>query len=140
GVRVKTHGRGEHAGVAQPDCRPGRVPSPESAEGQPAKGRAVNHAEEKQTEKRRQKTMMTSPANRRPGFVGQAVLAAVFLAAFCLDFSSYLGQPRLLRVAQAQGPSPAAGELTVFAAVSLTEPFTEIGKRLELSHPGLKVV
>src|SRR5581483_4363120 len=56
------------------------------------------------------------------------------------DFSSYLGQPRLLRVAQAQGPSPAAGELTVFAAVSLTEPFTEIGKRLELSHPGLKVV
>jgi molybdate transport system substrate-binding protein len=32
------------------------------------------------------------------------------------------------------------GELTVFAAASLTEPFTEIGKRLELSHPGLKVV
>jgi molybdate transport system substrate-binding protein len=28
----------------------------------------------------------------------------------------------------------------VFAAASLTEPFTEIGKRLELSHPGLKVV
>ena len=27
-----------------------------------------------------------------------------------------------------------------FAAASLTEPFTEIGKRLELSHPGLKVV
>jgi molybdate transport system substrate-binding protein len=32
------------------------------------------------------------------------------------------------------------GELTVFAAASLTEPFTEIGKRLELSHSGLKVV
>jgi molybdate transport system substrate-binding protein len=32
------------------------------------------------------------------------------------------------------------GELTVFAAASLTEPFTEMGKRLEMSHPGLKVV
>ena len=32
------------------------------------------------------------------------------------------------------------GELTVFAAASLTEPFTEIGKRLETAHPGLKVV
>jgi molybdate transport system substrate-binding protein len=30
--------------------------------------------------------------------------------------------------------------LTVFAAASLTEPFTEIGKRLELLHPRLKVV
>lgn len=32
------------------------------------------------------------------------------------------------------------GELTVFAAASLTEPFTEIGKRLEASSPGLKIV
>lgn len=28
----------------------------------------------------------------------------------------------------------------VFAAASLTESFTEIGKRLELSHPGLKII
>jgi molybdate transport system substrate-binding protein len=40
----------------------------------------------------------------------------------------------------AQDSSRISGELTVFAAASLTEPFTEIGKRLELSHPGLKVV
>jgi molybdate transport system substrate-binding protein len=43
-------------------------------------------------------------------------------------------------VAHAEEQSPITGELIVFAAASLTEPFTEIGKRLELSHPGLKVV
>src|SRR6266545_1688484 len=31
-------------------------------------------------------------------------------------------------------------ELMVFAAASLTEPFTEIGKRLEARYPGLQVV
>jgi len=36
-------------------------------------------------------------------------------------------------------PRP-TGELTVFAAASLTEPFTEIGKRLEARYPGLQVV
>jgi molybdate transport system substrate-binding protein len=40
----------------------------------------------------------------------------------------------------AQESSRPTGELTVFAAASLTEPFTEIGKKLEASHPGLKVV
>src|SRR5262249_46547055 len=40
----------------------------------------------------------------------------------------------------AQEESHSTSELTVFAAASLTEPFTEISKRLELSHPGLKVV
>jgi molybdate transport system substrate-binding protein len=43
-------------------------------------------------------------------------------------------------VAHAEEQSSIPGELIVFAAASLTEPFTEIGKRLELSHPGLKVV
>jgi molybdate transport system substrate-binding protein len=43
-------------------------------------------------------------------------------------------------VVYAQAQSSVTGELTVFAAASLTEAFTEIGKRLELSHPGLKVV
>ncbi len=42
-------------------------------------------------------------------------------------------------VAEAQAPAHVTGDLTVFAAASLTEPFTEIGKRLESSHPGLKV-
>jgi molybdate transport system substrate-binding protein len=40
----------------------------------------------------------------------------------------------------AQDAARPTGELTVFAAASLTEPFTEMGKRLEMSHPGLKVV
>lgn len=40
----------------------------------------------------------------------------------------------------AQEASRPSGELIVFAAASLTEPFTDIGKRLEMSYPGLKVV
>jgi molybdate transport system substrate-binding protein len=40
----------------------------------------------------------------------------------------------------AQETARPTGELMVFAAASLTEPFTEIGKRLEMSNPGLKVV
>ena len=33
-----------------------------------------------------------------------------------------------------------SGEVLVFAAASLTEPFAEMGKRLEQQHPGIKVV
>ncbi len=40
----------------------------------------------------------------------------------------------------AQTPGRPTGELTVFAAASLTEPFTEIGKRLEAAHTGLKII
>jgi molybdate transport system substrate-binding protein len=40
----------------------------------------------------------------------------------------------------AQTPVRPTGELTVFAAASLTEPFTELGKRLEATSPGLKVI
>ena len=40
----------------------------------------------------------------------------------------------------AQSPGRPTGELTVFAAASLTEPFTEIGKRLEVAHTGLKII
>jgi molybdate transport system substrate-binding protein len=40
----------------------------------------------------------------------------------------------------AQAPACPTGALTVFAAASLTEPFTEIGKRLEATCPGLKIV
>ena len=43
-------------------------------------------------------------------------------------------------VAYAQETSRPTGELIVFAAASLTEPFTEMGKRLEANYPGLKVV
>jgi molybdate transport system substrate-binding protein len=45
-----------------------------------------------------------------------------------------------IRIAQAEEQPSVTGELMVFAAASLTEPFTEMGKRLELSHPGLKVI
>jgi molybdate transport system substrate-binding protein len=43
-------------------------------------------------------------------------------------------------VAQAADQSTITRELMVFAASSLTEPFREIGKQIELSYPGLKVV
>ncbi len=43
--------------------------------------------------------------------------------------------------APAANPSPSApgGELTVFAAASLTEAFRDIGSRFEAAHPGAKV-
>jgi molybdate transport system substrate-binding protein len=37
-------------------------------------------------------------------------------------------------------PARPTGELTVFAAASLTEPFTEMGTRLEATYPGLKIL
>lgn len=48
----------------------------------------------------------------------------------------------LIRVdsGSAQGVLRPTGELTVFAAASLTEPFTEIGKQLRFRNPGLRVV
>src|SRR5262249_41609054 len=53
-----------------------------------------------------------------------------------------LRQPLLLSIntVQAAEQMHRTGELVVFAAASLTEPFREIGKQLELSYPGLKVV
>jgi molybdate transport system substrate-binding protein len=41
---------------------------------------------------------------------------------------------------EAQAPAPPTGELTVFAAASLTEPFTEMGRRLEATYPGLQIL
>jgi molybdate transport system substrate-binding protein len=58
------------------------------------------------------------------------VFCTLFLPALLLTLSSN-GFSQ-----EAQSPT---GELTVFAAASLTEPFTEIGKRLQADHPGLKV-
>jgi molybdate transport system substrate-binding protein len=42
--------------------------------------------------------------------------------------------------AQHSPGSPVAGTLTVFAAASLTESFTAIGKHLESLHPGLRIL
>jgi molybdate transport system substrate-binding protein len=80
--------------------------------------------------------MMISRGSRHPSFV----VRVIFAVAFCVGFTLLFEQTHTFNVAQAQEPSTVTGELTVFAAASLTEPFIEIGKRLELSHPGLKVV
>ena len=84
--------------------------------------------------------MMIPSGSRHPNFVVRLIFAGTFLWAIHTDFTLYLEQTYTVNVAQAQERSTATGELMVFAAASLTEPFTEIGKRLELSHPGLKVV
>lgn len=55
-------------------------------------------------------------------------------AALCLLIISGLGRSAAPEAATLQG------ELTVFAAASLTEAFTEIGKKLEARSAGLKVV
>jgi len=70
------------------------------------------------------------------------LLGLTFLGAFCSYLSQDAEQPLsfAVRSAQAEEQSSVTGELTVFAAASLTEPFTEIGKQLEAAHPGLKVV
>ncbi len=66
---------------------------------------------------------------------GSVVIACVW--ALCGSLPGDQERMSLSRTAQAQ--PTVAGELTVFAAASLTEAFSEIGKRLALSHPGLKV-
>jgi len=84
--------------------------------------------------------MIIPSGSRHPNFAVRLVFAGAFLWVFCTGLPLYLTQMHSVSVAQAQERSTVTGELMVFAAASLTEPFTEIGKRLELSHPGLKVV
>ena len=69
-------------------------------------------------------------------------IGALFLGIlyFCLPQGLHPTSTRSLSTVHAEEQSFVTGELIVFAAASLTAPFTEIGKRLELSHPGLKVV
>lgn len=38
------------------------------------------------------------------------------------------------------GAGPVSGTVTVFAAASLTETFTELGEQFEAAHPGVKVI
>ena len=84
--------------------------------------------------------MMIPGGSRHPSFMARIVFVVTFLGAFCGGFTSHFEQTWTFNVAQTQERSAVTGELTVFAAASLTEAFTEIGKRLELSYPGLKVV
>ena len=82
--------------------------------------------------------MIMPRSHRHSSFVARVVFVGTFLWAFFTNFILDFEQTHPFSIAQAQ--STGTGELIVFAAASLTEPFTEIGKRLELSHPGLKVV
>lgn len=63
---------------------------------------------------------------------GMAVMAGLLLV-ICI-------QHRLSRAAESALLEPIKGTLTVFAAASLTESFTVIGKRLEAVHPGLRIL
>jgi len=67
-------------------------------------------------------------------------MSRVVLWAFSACVIILLQQPFTLRIALAQEQPVMTRELIVFAASSLTEPFRQIGKQLELSYPGLKVV
>lgn len=77
-----------------------------------------------------------------PELLSRLLMGMIFLAVFPL--SPHQSQNRAptptLNTAHAEDQVPVTGELMVFAAASLTEPFTEIGKQLDLSHPGLRVV
>jgi molybdate transport system substrate-binding protein len=67
-------------------------------------------------------------------------LLAVFLGEFSRSTALEPWSALAFDTAYAQETPRPSGELSVFAAASLTEPFTEMGKRLEMSYPGLKVV
>ena len=58
-----------------------------------------------------------------------AVIAAVLAAAAAAGCSSSTSSP-------SAGGSPVTGTITVFAAASLTESFTQLGKQFEATHPG----
>lgn len=78
----------------------------------------------------------------RQQFFVRLLLGLTFLGAFCSPLSQDPTQSLSFTIpsVQAEEQPAVTGELLVFAAASLTEPFTEIGKRLELSHPGLKII
>jgi molybdate transport system substrate-binding protein len=86
------------------------------------------------------KEILPAGGNRR--VLARLLLVLTFLGAFC----SYLSQDPTqslsfaVHIAQAEEQPSVTGELIVFAAASLTEPFTEIGKRLEQRNSGLKIV
>lgn len=70
---------------------------------------------------------------------GTVMLLALALAAACSGQTS--GQTSGQVSGQTSGPTsgPVAGEITVLAAASLTEVFTDLGRRFEAEHPGTRV-
>ncbi|MDQ3944535.1 MAG: molybdate ABC transporter substrate-binding protein [Actinomycetota bacterium] len=65
--------------------------------------------------------------------VGLLVVLVLLLAAGCVEGAS---KPRAADAGQDPEPS---GQVTVLAAASLTEAFTELGRTFEADHPGVKV-
>jgi len=93
---------------------------------------------------RKSKVMLSFPRTILHRFLRVSALFILpFLGLYLDGFGSHAVQKTWMgltpNAADAQETSRPAGELSVFAAASLTKPFTEIGKRLEMSHLGLKV-
>lgn len=78
----------------------------------------------------------------RRRFLLQGFIGALFLGilSFCLTQDLRLTSILPPSTAHAEEQSAVTGELVVFAAASLTEAFTEIGKQFEQKNPSLKVV
>jgi molybdate transport system substrate-binding protein len=64
--------------------------------------------------------------------------ALLLLLAGCTDSTATDAAPRSASATNSGSAEP-TGTLTVFAAASLTDAFTELGERLEDQHPGLTV-
>jgi molybdate transport system substrate-binding protein len=76
----------------------------------------------------------------RVPFLFALLLLALFLGELSRSAALEPCSGLIFDTAYAQETPRPSGELAVFAAASLTEPFTEMGKRLEMSYPGLKIV
>lgn len=78
---------------------------------------------------------MTRTARRRPFRTVTASAAALLALGACSPSGSDTsGSP-----APGESPGEVTGEVTVFAAASLQDGFTKLGKRFEQEHPGTKV-
>ena len=78
---------------------------------------------------------------RRPRSSLLAVLAVAVVGIVlvgCGDDTASTSAPSVTTTTVAAGPT-LLGEVTVFAASSLTESFTELGKQFEAAHPGVEV-
>ncbi|NJP04987.1 MAG: molybdate ABC transporter substrate-binding protein [Chloroflexaceae bacterium] len=70
----------------------------------------------------------------------RVVIVAVFMVVLSGCTSQSAQGPAGASPPSTAGEQPASGELTVFAAASLTEAFTQIGADFEAANPGTKVV
>ncbi|MDT0386725.1 molybdate ABC transporter substrate-binding protein [Streptomyces dubilierae] len=78
---------------------------------------------------------MTRTARRRPFRIAVAGAAALLVLSACSSSESGPSGSS----ASGSSPGQVSGEVTVFAAASLQDSFTALGKRFEEEHPGTKV-